>query len=63
MTTTKLTKIAPGHYRNDKGEARNIFDGSGAPHVRDSRARWLVKLTNGRTHLVPTLRLARLYLA
>lgn len=58
----KLTKIARGHYRNDKGEARNVKSSSGAPHTRNSRAKWLVT-RDGKSQLVPTLEIARTLLS
>jgi hypothetical protein len=56
-----VKKIAAGHYASDKAEVRNVFDGSGAAHTRNARAKWLVTLPSGKTLFVPSLKIAREY--
>lgn len=59
---SKIKKIAAGHYASDKGRVENVYSVSGAPHTRNTRAKWLVTLANGRSFFVPSLRTAREYL-
>jgi hypothetical protein len=65
----KLIKIKAGHYKGTHGIVRNVFDGSGAAHVRHARAKWLVTLnvaSNGPgtgTFFVPSLKRAREWIA
>ncbi len=54
----KLTRIADGHYRGPKGEAKRLHGGSGAVHVRDARANWLVTW-GGKSEVVSHLSIAR----
>jgi hypothetical protein len=65
----KLVKVAAGHYKGTRGIVRNVFDGSGAAHVRHARAKWLVTLTDSSTgpgsskFFVPSLKRAREWIA
>ena len=54
-----LVKVAAGHYKGTHGIVRNVFDGSGAPRVRNARAKWLVTLNVGGSFFVPSLARAR----
>lgn len=60
---SKLTKIAQGHYRNEKGEVRCVASSSGAPHTRSKHAKWMVIRPGRRSEVVGTLATARLLLA
>ena len=63
MNTNRLTKVSTGHYVCATGEVRNVFDGSGAAHVRSARARWLVtfpgRFGKAESRIVPSLSVAR----
>lgn len=58
-TSKKLTKVAQGHYKGQHGDVINVYSTSGAPHTRNSRARWLVRFNDGRSTMVSRLSVAR----
>lgn len=55
----RLKRVSAGHYTTPGFTVQNVFDGSGAPHCRNARAKWLVTPEGKPSFYVPSLARAR----